>query len=161
MSKKEVLENQENNKSAEIETLFKKVEKVPYGEVLASVFKDFTEAKEWKLEENELTGKIINEDKPYVMVLTNFHGSLKQVRLEVFDKEAKAKNSSGDVTFLAGPLDVGNPKLDASFNFKPKTHLYSDEYSRFLIKIVGEVSLKYLESRKGSKSAGDGGVGPH
>ena len=154
----------ESPKFAEVKSFFKEVEKVLYGEVLASVFQSFTEASEWEMNGHKLIGRVEDKGNSPWMVLANLR-SVKEIRLDVFSKRKNIdRSSSGDFTFIAGKISkesITNTLVDdIAYNPKSETRVLFNKYNRFLIKIAGEVSSRYLESRKGSKSAGDdGGTG--
>lgn len=144
----------ESPKFAEVKSFFKEAEKIPYGEILASTFQYFTEADGWEMNGHKLIGRVGDKgDSPW-MVLANLRVA-KEIRLEVFS-ERKNIRFPGDLTFIAGRIfkePITDTLVDGiAYNFKSDTRILSNRYNRFLIKIVGEVSLKYLESRKGSKS---------
>jgi hypothetical protein len=147
----------------EIKSFFKEAEKVPYGEVLASISQDFTGADGQEMNGSELVGKIGYEgDSPW-MVLANLRG-VKEIRLEIFSKRKDIDIISGDLVFIAGKTSqrvIDTPVDGIAYNFKSDTRVLSDKYNRLLIKIASEVSSRYLESRKGSESAGDGGGASH
>ena len=142
----------ESPKFAEIKSFFKEVEKVPYGEVLASVFQYFTEASEWEMNGHKLIGRVGDKENSPWMVLANLR-SVKEIRLEVFSERKNIdRSSSGDLTFIAGRISkelITDTLVDnIAYNFKSDTRVLSNKYNRFLIKIAGEVSSKYLESRQ-------------
>jgi len=154
----------ESPKVVEVKSFFKEAGKIPYGEILASTFQDFTGADRWEMNGNELIGKIGDKDDSPWMVLANLRG-VKEIRLEIFSKRKDIDIISGDLTFIAGKTSqrvIDTPVDSIAYNFKSDTRVLSNKYNRLLIKIASEVSSKYLESRKGSESAGDGGgAGSH
>lgn len=139
-----------NPKVAEVKSFFREAEKIPYGEILASTFQDFTGANGWEMNGKELVGKIGDKDDSPWMVLANLR-FVKKIRLEVFSKRKDINSTSGELTFIAGKnykeaTDVSVD--DIAYNFKSDTRVLSDKYNRLLIKIASEVSSRYLESRQ-------------
>lgn len=145
----------EYQKSIKIKNFFKESARVLYGELVAAVFQDYTDAKSLELNGNELIGKIGKKEDSPVAVLTNYRGSEKGVRLEIFRGRKKVNNSMGDLVCLA---ELRNGRSGLGFNFKPKTWLVADEYSGLLLEVASQLVTRYQESL----GAGDGGgAGPH
>lgn len=146
--------NNEGLTIKEIKRFFKESEKVTYGEILVSVFQDFTVSKDWELSgNNSMIGKIEDKENSPVMVLTNCQslGGEKGVRLEVFRKRTFANIYKGDLTYLTMPNE------GFGYNFKSETWQFSDKFADTLLKVAVEVGSRYSE-RCG---AGDGGGSGH
>jgi len=181
-NKKEVLENQENNKSAEIEALFKKVEKIPYGEIFVSIFKEntITESRKLVVEsrwspDKKIMGTIQKETSllPPTMVLSvgpagHFFGveddifRKNGVELEIFDNLLDANNNRNpSIKFYTYEGGCIGCRINCKLPLRPFDDTGESNRSRFFIKIISEVSSKVLRAARGGGDAGGVGSRPH
>jgi hypothetical protein len=151
---KEQPRNTETPKIEKISNFLEEVKKVTYGEILGSVFLDFTldETRKFK-KDNILIGKTENKENPPLIVLTDLSGAGK-IRLQIFRKETDFKRypGSGDLIVWAGPdTSVVEIRQTITFDLKPADldpYSLSDGYRSFLIDILGEVNSRFKEARR-------------
>lgn len=140
----------EYQESLRIKKFFKELAGIPYEDVLASVFQDFTLDKSWELRDNILIGKTENKENSPLIVLRDLRGA-KELRLHVFRKEKDFNRSSGsgDLVVFAGPAtSAGETMQTIAFDLKSDTYLLSDKYSRLLIEVLGKVGSRFKEKMK-------------
>ncbi len=150
---KEGQPNIENLTIKEIKNFFKDSAKVPYGELLASVFQDFTVSRSRKLDKNKMIGGIEPTRNSPVMVLTNYKEGA-AVTLEVFRDRKKAPFIKSDLICYVSPS-----RLSPAYKFESQYLSLSDEYSDILLKIVAEIKSRY--SRASHDRGDGGGAGPY
>ncbi|MBM3205284.1 hypothetical protein FJZ41_00305 [Candidatus Shapirobacteria bacterium] len=141
--------NNEGLQVKEVKKFFEKSAKVPNGELVASVFQDYVNVKTLELEKNRLMGKIGKKEDSPVAILTNYRGSCKGVRLEIFRGKRKVHNSMGDLVCLA---ELRNGRLSLGFNFKPETWSVADEYSGLLLEVASHLITRYKEEKNSIKN---------
>jgi hypothetical protein len=137
--------NIENLTIKGINNFFEESKKVTYGEVLTSVFQDFTLDKSRELRGNMLIGKTKNKENSPLIVLRDLRG-VKELWLQVFHNERYFNKSSGsgDLVFI-----TGEARQTIVFDLKSNTYSLSDKYAGFLIKVLGEVNSKFKKAKFG------------
>lgn len=174
MAKKEVLESQENNKSAEIEDIFEKVEKIPYGKIFVSIFKEntITESRKLVVESRGFPGKkimgTIQKETgllPPKMVLSVVPEdpedmfNKNEVELKIFDNLLDANiDCNPSIKFYTNENGRIGCRIDCKLSLRPFDDTKESDRSRLFIKIISEVSSKVLQTARGGGDAG--GAGP-
>jgi hypothetical protein len=137
--------NIENLTLKGINNFFEESKKVTYGEVLTSVFQDFTLDKSRELRGNMLIGKTRSKENSPLIVLRDLR-RVKELWLQVFQNERYFNKSSGsgDLVFI-----TGEARQTIVFDLKSNTYSLSDKYSELLIEVLGEVNSKFKKARFG------------
>ncbi len=138
----------ESPSSAEVEAFLKETKKVPYGEVLSSVFQDYTVAKTRELNGNKLIGRVGKKETGPLMVLTNF-SAIKEARLAIFSKRKDIDFISGDFTFHAKKIRLSPQNMPTSnivISFKSGTKVLS-EYTWLLVEVADKIHFKLAGTR--------------
>jgi hypothetical protein len=131
----------QSSEEAEIEARIAEIEEVPYGDVLASVFRNNTIPESRELKDGTIYGKVKKVENVLTELYRSDSGFEKGAILAIF-QENKAWGL--DVIFLAGKITHSQfpPTCDIYVKFNGDTFSLRSPYHNWLMMVVSEVASK-------------------